>query len=245
MVKARTDIIRKLQREILAVGGIAGHPQGAEMPAGPAFWKDHFPNGSLPLAAMHEFISHSQEGVAASSGFISALLSTCLSGHGAIVWLSPEPLIFPPALCSFNLLPQEIIFIHPANEKDLLWTTEEALKCPGLRAVVAETRNLPAMASRRFQLAVEKSKVTGFLVNRTKGDPVANNCVSRWRISTAPSITQDGLPGIGQPHWNVQLLKIRNGKPGQWMMEWSGEQLAMVNTKASSTMEAKVHKLTG
>lgn len=245
MTTARADIIQKLQREILALGGISSVPQGAGIPAGPSFWKEHFPNGSLPLAAMHEFISHTQEDHAASSGFIAALMSNCLPKHGAIVWVSPEPLIFPPALCSFNMLPQEVIFIHPANEKDLLWVTEEALKCAGLRAVIAETRNLPAMAARRYQLAVEKSKVTGFLVNRTKGDPITNNCVSRWKVNTAPSHTVEGIPGIGQPRWHVDLQKIRNGKPGQWTMEWSGQELHAVNLEAKMPQERRMHRLTG
>jgi protein ImuA len=26
---------------------------------------------------------------------------------------------------------------------------------------------------------------------------------------------------VGHPRWNVELLRIRNGKPGQWQVEWS------------------------
>jgi protein ImuA len=186
-----------------------------------------------------------QEDIAATSGFISALMSTCLPKHGAIAWISPEPMVFPPALRSFNLIPEEIIFIHPANEKDLLWTTEEALKCTGLRAVIAEMRSLNAMASRRYQLAVEKSKVTGFLINRTKSGPIANNCVSRWRVTTASSISENGLPGIGNPSWEVQLQKIRNGKPGQWTLEWPGQALRLISGIQIPPQDVRLHKLTG
>jgi protein ImuA len=33
----------------------------------------------------------------------------------------------------------------------------------------------------------------------------------------------DGMPGVGFPRWNVQLLKVRNGKPGAWQIEWSAD----------------------
>jgi protein ImuA len=31
---------------------------------------------------------------------------------------------------------------------------------------------------------------------------------------------EDDMPGVGFPRWNVELLKVRNGKPGSWQIEW-------------------------
>jgi protein ImuA len=28
------------------------------------------------------------------------------------------------------------------------------------------------------------------------------------------------MPGLGFARWNVELLKVRNGKPGSWQIEW-------------------------
>ena len=36
-----------------------------------------------------------------------------------------------------------------------------------------------------------------------------------------PSESVDGLPGLGFPRWNVELLRVRNGQPGNWVMEWN------------------------
>lgn len=47
--------------------------------------------------------------------------------------------------------------------KDSLWAIEEALKCNALIAVVGEITELTFNDSRRLQLAVEKSHVTGFI----------------------------------------------------------------------------------
>jgi protein ImuA len=32
----------------------------------------------------------------------------------------------------------------------------------------------------------------------------------------------NGIPGVGFPCWNVELLKVRNGRPGTWQVEWRG-----------------------
>ncbi|MFN8690920.1 MAG: hypothetical protein ACK5XL_13030 [Cyclobacteriaceae bacterium] len=44
--------------------------------------------------------------------------------------------------------------------------------------------------------------------------------MSRWRITSLPSETPDALPGIGLPQWRVELLRIRNGRPGVWQVQW-------------------------
>jgi protein ImuA len=245
MRASRSDIIQKLQREILSLGGMPSPIQTTGLPGGLAFLKDHFPYGSLPTAAMHEFSGSTHEDMAATGGFVAALLSTCLPLPGAVAWISTEATVFPPALCSFNMEPHQVLFIQPANEKDLLWATEEALKCAGLRAVIAETKDIGAMHSRRFQLAAEKSRVTGFLLNRTRGNPVANNCVSRWKISSLPSETEDGLPGVGHPHWEVELLKIRNGRPGRWTLSWSGAAFLLIQQPIAHLQAEQDHKRTG
>jgi protein ImuA len=242
---SRLDIIQKLQREILSLGGMPAPAKGTELPQGLGILKDHFPHGTLPTGAMHEFMGATAEDNAATSGFIAALLSTCLPQAGALVWISPEAIVFPPALTSFHVEPHHIIFIHPANEKDLLWVTEEALKCAGLRAVISEMKDLQSGHSRRFQLAVEKSGVTGFILNRSQGSQNANNCVSRWKVNALPSETEDGLPGVGHPHWDVELMKIRNGRPGRWELNWTGKGFQPSSKRTISPFVGQDHKLTG
>jgi len=99
---------------------------------------------------------------------------------------------------------------------------EEALKCEGLGAVVGEMQEIGFTASRRLQLAVEQSRVTGFILRHQPRNLNSVACVARWRVSPLPSGLEEGMPGVGFPRWNVELLKIRNGKPGAWPIEWSG-----------------------
>jgi protein ImuA len=105
---------------------------------------------------------------------------------------------------------------------------EEALKCCGLSAVVGELKDLSFIASRRLQLAVEKSKVTGFVLRRDARHLNTTACVTRWQVSSLPSELMDELPGIGFPRWKVDLLKVRNGKPGSWEIEWNAGKFRLV-----------------
>src|SRR4030095_941720 len=88
-----------------------------------------FPNSQFPLGVNHEFICNNNESLTASSGFIAGILSSLLQKGGAIVWISTSHTIFPPALVSFGINPAQIIFIRLRNQKEILWTIEEALKC--------------------------------------------------------------------------------------------------------------------
>jgi protein ImuA len=95
------------------------------------------------------------------------------------------------------------------------------LKCEGLAAVVGELSQLDFTVSRRLQLAVEQSRVTGFILRVNPRQLTTTACVTRWQITSLPSVLPGEIPGVGFPRWNVQLLKVRNGKPGNWKIEWN------------------------
>ena len=170
-------------------------------------------------------MTRSAEDIAATSGFISCLFSSLMNKGGVSAWVGSSQAIFPAALKFFNVEPDKIIFINTKKPKELLWLVEEALKCEGLAAVVGEVAEVTFTESRRLQLAVEQSRVTGFLIRNNSRNINANACTARWKISPGPSILTGDLPGIGFPAWNIELLKIRNGKPGRWQMQWAYNKL--------------------
>lgn len=224
MIAAKTDILSRLKMDILPLEGLRKCLEGEVLEAGLGPVNKAFPQERFPLAAIHEFISSEPESAAVTTGFISTLVSLLMKKGGACVWIGSSGKIFPPALLQFGIEPARIIFINLQKEKDLLWATEETLKCHGLAAVVAELPSLSFTVSRRFQLAVEQSQVTGFIHRMNTRILNVNAAVSRWKINPLPSESYDGLPGLGYPRWNVELLKIRNGKPGIWQIEWSGHR---------------------
>lgn len=216
----RADIILQLKKDILALQGFKPSSNNNELYIGLGMIKHAFPNSTFPREAIHEFICDNTEDVSASAGFIAGLLSSLMHNGGVALWVNSSKSIFSPALKSFGVSPDKVIFVDLQNEKDLVWTIEEALKCTALSAVIGEVSNISFTASRRLQLAVEKSGVTGFILRNNHLNLNTTASIARWKITHLPSFLDD-MPGIGFPRWNVELLKVRNGKPGSWQLEWS------------------------
>jgi protein ImuA len=241
MNTSKADIIAQLQKDILPLQGYKPVAGSNGFDAGLGFIKNAFPNATFPLGAIHEFFCSGPEDISASEGFISGILSNIMKKGGISVWIGPG-MVFPPALKAFGIEPDNIIFVTLQKEKEVLWAMEEALKCEGLASVIAETPELSFTASRRFQLAVERSRVTGFVIRRNPKN-LATACITRWKITPLPTEAQDGLPGIGFPRWNVELLKVRNGTPGKWQLEWAGGRFRHAYKLVAINSEQ--HKKTG
>ena len=225
MVSTRANIFSQLEKEILHLQRFKPLHAG-DIDAGLGLIKEAFPNSSFPTGAIHEFFCSGNENSTASSGFIAGIMSSLMKCGAPSVWVTASRLIFPPALKFFGIDPQKIIFIQTKKPKDLLWTIEEALKCDSVCSVVGEIGEINLFESRRLQLAVEESKVTGFVLRRNPKN-LATSFVTRWRIASLPSETESNLPGVGFPKWNVELLKVRNGKPGSWRMSWKNGQFEL------------------
>jgi protein ImuA len=234
------EIIEQLQKQILALEG--SHQQSDEQTGiGLGQIESAFPGKIFPRGAVHELISFSSESAAGTSGFISVILGKLLQEKACCMWIGNKRKLFPPALKSFGIDPERILFVEAWRAKDLLWTIEEALKCSALTAVVGEISELSFNDSRRLQLAVEKSKVTGFIHRQQPKqiNPVA--CVSRWKITPVASSLQGEMPGLGFPRWEAELLKVRNGKPGKWLIQWSPRGLEYISPETISS--PKIYQL--
>lgn len=227
-MNTKKELVEKLRRDILLWQGFKPQESNSANAIGLGEIENAFPNGVFPKKAIHEFITVLPEHSAASDGFIAGLLSVLMLDGAACVWISTARKLFPASLSLFNVDPERIIFMDVTKEKDVLWIMEEALKCEGLAAVVAELSDLSLIESRRLQLAVEHSGVTGFILRKDAGKAGSTVATARWTISPVPSQTEDQMPGIGYPRWNVALTKVRNGSPGNWILEWGGDKFIEV-----------------
>ena len=217
---AKADIRARLQQEILSLQGFKPVSLAVADAGGLACIHHCFPQARFPFAGVHEFICEDEESATASVAFIAGLLSSYGQKTGTVVWVCQSRQIFPPALLSFGLSPQQILFLELKREKEMAWAMEEALKCNALASVVGEMRELSFTASRRFQLAIEQSGVGCFVLRRNPRNKVTA-AVTRWQIRHLHSRVEEGFPGVGHPRWRVTLLKVRNGQPGMWDLEWA------------------------
>jgi len=218
MQSSRADIFKQLQTDILRLQGFKSLTN-ATLDTGLGPIKDCFPNRTFPIGAIHEFIASKSQDTVSAAGFITGLLSSLMGQSGATLWISSSRTLFPPALKSFAVDPERFIFLDLQKEKDVIWAMDEALKCSALSAVVGELHDLDFKSSRRLQLSVEQSQVTGFILRKSNRDINTTACVSRWKINPLPSELEK-LPGMGFPKWRVELTRMRNGKSGAWDVQW-------------------------
>lgn len=226
----RNKCIRALRREIRMMEGLSSKVQKTaplDLSFGPM--DEAFPDKTFPRGAVHEFISASAPCVTASNGFIAGVVSALMKHGGHCLWISTSRSLYPPALAYFGIKPHELIFVDVSGDRDALWVTEQALRCNALAAVVTELSEVSFEASRRLQLSVEKSSVTGFLHRRRPRGKHPLACTSRFSIRPAASRVPDGLPGPGHPHWEVRLEKIRNGRPGSWRLGWEAGRFVHIS----------------
>ena len=241
MPEKKNDIIAQLQREILPLQGFKSLLKSNVVDVGLGTIEKSFPDARFPLGAVHEFFCTCAEQAAATEGFVSGILSSLMRGGRVSLWITSSRTVFPPALKNFGIQPDRIIFIYLQKEKDILWAMEEALRCEGLAAVVGEIQELGFTASRRLQLAVEQSRVTGFIIRRNPKN-LTTACVTRWRITSIPSVLADNIPGVGFSRWKVELLKVRNGRTGNWELEWTAGKFRQIINVPLSIEEALQRK---
>ncbi|MEJ1238252.1 Error-prone repair protein ImuA [Chryseolinea sp. T2] len=230
MALARAEKVAQLKQDIHRMEGFRPAPNPLmNTVLGPL--EEAFPSGAFPLGVLHEFLvdrEHRKSSMAASVGFIAAMVSSILSGNGVMLWVSAERKVFPPSLIGFGVKPDQVIFVDIKKARNVLWATEEALKCSAVAVVVAEVGGLDLTISRRLQLSAEQSQATGFLI-RNDAHPGITSSATRWRISPTSSIQIDSLPGVGHPRWIVELLKLRGGMAGKWTIQYRHGRFEEVN----------------
>ena len=144
---------------------------------------------------------------------------------GLVLWCLPRPDLYGSGLVAHGLDPGRLVLVRAPRDAEILWAMEEGLRTPGIVGVVGEVGSLPAAASRRLQLAAERSGITAFLLRRwrdggqaTRERALPNAAVTRWRVAALPRPLW-GEPGVGRARWRIELLRCRGGEPACWEVE--------------------------
>jgi protein ImuA len=225
MIRERTllpelrERVRRIERPTVAIHGV--------LPFGVTVIDRVLPDGGLARGALHEILGAGgdEEDGALAAAFAAGILGR-LAGDGTVLWCLPRPDLYGHGLAAHGLDPAHIVLVRAPRDGEILWAMEEGLRAPGIAAVVGEVGTLAAVASRRLQLAAERSGITAFLLRRWRDSGQAarernlpNAAVTRWRIAALPSQPLRGEPGVGRPRWRVELLRCRGGEPACWEVE--------------------------
>ena len=216
MTHARTSWVIDSLRERIAHLESSASRKAIVLPFDVPQIDERLPGGGLAYGALHEIAgggAGTVDGAAASlfAGGIAA------RSKGKVLWCLTRPDLFAPALSQAGLHPDRVIFCEADKEEDVLASMEEGLSFGGLGAVVGELVRLPMTASRRLQLAAEKTGTMALVIRRWRrqteasdyGNPTAST--TRWRVSVLPS---EQLPtvGVGRARWLVELMRVKAGE---------------------------------
>lgn len=215
MSAARELAIAELRERISALeGGVA--KQAGYLPFGVPEIDRILPGGGLAHGALHEFAGG---GSGTVDGAAAALFAAGIAARtkGKIAWCLTRPDLFFPALAQAGPHPDRVVFVEGDKEEDVLSSMEECLSFGGLGVVVGELVRLPMTASRRLQLAAEKTGTMAIAVRRWRRQTEANDfgqptaSTTRWRVSVLPS-HELPVPGLGRARWLLELMRSRAGE---------------------------------
>jgi len=205
------------------------------LPFGLAPLDTHLPQRGLAVGALHEVAPHQHGDTAAAFGFLVALLARFASARPDSAGTKnapPRPMLFVApshafaehgrphghGLAHLGLDPARLILIETKNEKQALWAMEEALRSTVPAAIGGAVARLDLKASQRLQLAAGEAGLP-LLLLRPLTIEDASAAATRWRISAAPA-ARDRFGLIERTRWNVRLERCRNGRPGDWLVEF-------------------------
>jgi protein ImuA len=193
------------------------------LPFGLATLDSHLPEGGLTCGALHEFVPEAEASAAAAFGFIAAILGR-LPKPRLLVCVTPaygrRPYgrLHGRGLNVLGLDPSRLIMVETADRKETLWAIEEALHSSAPAAVIGAIDKLDLRTSQRLQLASNDTGLPLFLL-RPASTLESSAAATRWRIGTAKA-ARDRFGLIVRPRWRLHLERCRNGRPGQWVVEY-------------------------
>jgi hypothetical protein len=114
--------------------------------------------------------------------------------------------------------PARVILVETARRLETLWAMEEAVRSQAPAAVIGVIDQLDLKLSQRLHLAANDAGVPLFLI-RPAPNLESSAAATRWRVGTAEA-ARDRFGLITQPRWHLHLERCRNGRPGQWTVEY-------------------------
>jgi protein ImuA len=131
-------------------------------------------------------------------------------------------------LHALGLPPHRLILAETAHRKDTLWAIEEALHARAVAAVAGFIDQLDLKDSQRLQLAATDCGLPLFLLRPPPSQPSpacggglggGSAAATRWRVGAAPA-ARDRFGLITRARWRLSLERCRNGRTGEWMVEY-------------------------
>jgi protein ImuA len=200
-------------------------PQAASrtLPFGLAALDSHLPDSGLACGALHELVPDTQAALAATFGFMAAMLSRLPQAFPLILVMPAygfreygRP--YGHGFNSLGLDPSRLVLVETAHRKETLWAMAEALRSAAPAAVAGLIDRLDLKLSQKLHLAAMEAGLP-LLLLRPAQTLEASAAATRWRVGTAEA-ARDRFGMHARARWHLQLERCRNGRPGEWVVEY-------------------------
>ena len=217
----RAGIVTALRRLLPRMESVAAETR--VLPFGIPELDSHLPQGGLALGSLHEVMPETKEDALAAFGFVTALLGRMLRKDPVLFVTSSGGLgrnarPYGHGLHQLGLDPARAILVRTANNKQSLWTLEEALRSGVPAAVAGTLERLDLKTSQRLQFAARESGVP-LLLLRPAGITESTVAMTRWRVRSMQA-ARDRFGLITRWRWRLTLERCRNGRTGEWLVEY-------------------------
>jgi protein ImuA len=229
--RTRAQVVHELRRLLPRLEGFAS--QACTQPFGLPALDSHLPRGGLAFAALHEVAPATDGDGPAAFGFIAALLGRIPRGGPLLIVMPANglrvkglpirrvpPFVRPHGhgLNDLGLDPSRVILVDTADEKQTLWAMEEALRSGAPAAVAGAIERLDLKTSQKLHLVAGEAGFPLVLL-RPARTAEASAAATRWRVRAA-SAKRDDFGLIARRRWHLSLERCRNGRPGEWVVEY-------------------------
>lgn len=181
--KSRSSIMQQLREQTGCIQHASETAKSETFSTGIISLDHWLPLGGLKLDTITEWVSE-REGSGAITLACLAVVSRLKSqphSTGPVVIVSEGSGFYPPSAMAFGVPAQRMLWVRTRGWRDQIWAVDQALRCRSISAVLAVLPNgLDDRDARRFQLASEQGKTTGFFIRsaKAKGQP----CFSEVRF---------------------------------------------------------------
>ena len=219
--RGHREIIAELQQKLQQTGS---HGFSGVLSFGLPALDSYLPQGGLGLGALHDILPEASEDLPAAFGFIIALICRL---DGPVLIVTPARgsgagSIYGHGLNQLGLDPGRAILIEAEDDIQIHWVIEETLKSRVPAAIAALAGSEPDLkTSRRLHLAAERAGLPLLLLRSGQGGKSSAG-LTRWRIGAAPA-ARDPFGLLKAWRWRVALERCRNGRPGEWLVEFDHE----------------------
>lgn len=130
----------------------------------------------------------------------------------ALVVVDPRGEFYPPAAAALGIDLRQLVLVRPRSSDDAAWAIDQALRTPGVGAVLSWADRMHPHTLRRWQLAAEQHATLGIFVRSATARDEPCWALVRWLV-TPVAWAHDPAANVAQRRrWRVELLRAR----GTW-----------------------------